>query len=176
MLNSRIELIIVDVVLLTIVVLLSFLLFNKFSTYQTTTNSQISRENVGDVSPTDVPTGVMTKGDLSYIIVTVNDENSQISLTDDAGKKVGEVSIEEPISDALGQSTNTVGSLNTLNFAKPASGIYSLDVTLTKDSYIDIYLYDEGKGTLTKTINGKKGDNQIKINFDKANASNSSAE
>lgn len=169
----RTVLILVDLVLFLVVVILSFLVINTILTSPGSANQKVG-EKVKETLPTAIPKKDSKKADLSYIIITINDENSQLNLTDQVGKKVGEVSIEEPVQDISGTSKNTVGALNTLYFAKPSSGIYFLYVTLTKDSYIDIYLYDEGKGTLTKTINGKKGESQFKINFDKENANNSS--
>lgn len=174
--QSKGLLLLVDTILVFTVFLLSFMIFAKIS--EKTKQTIIENPAESFVTPTQGLGRESEKSgaDVSYIVVTVTDRNSSIELINEEDERVGTTYIEGPIADPLGELTNTAEPINTYNLAKPASGYYALNVNLTKDSYIDIYLYDRDGESKINTIEGRKGEMNFAIDFDKNNVENSMVE
>ncbi len=118
--------------------------------------------------------------DLSYMMLVV-DSHVEITLLDPVGDQVGEIELEEPISDPENDSNNNVGSLKILYLPKPESGEYELNLSSTTGgSYVlDQYYYDENGEMHVITSTGllDEGDTNIYlVNYDKDEISNTTSE
>lgn len=116
--------------------------------------------------------------DLSYIMIRV-DGDAKVILTNANGIEVGEQKIEEPIRDPKGQSISAAKLLNALDYSKPKSSQYTLQVIASnKDKFVlDVYFYDREGKVNTKTFTERLV-NEVNyiIKFDKNNSANSSIE
>lgn len=109
--------------------------------------------------------------DLSYLIFAV-DSDVNIHLFDESGQQKGVEVLEEPIDDIEQLSTNLVGPLKVIYFAKPESGNYTLTIdSPSSNTYqLDGYIYDQDDGTklfTRKSIVGHSNNDTYEISFDK---------
>lgn len=122
-------------------------------------------------------TYVPSNSDLSYMIFAV-DPTVDMKLYDGQGNELDSAAVEFPIGDPLQLSTNLVGPLKFIQFAKPESGEYVLKVSANSsvNYLLDGYMYDEGDGTKLFTEKGVVGEGNediYNISFHKQNVDES---
>lgn len=122
-------------------------------------------------------TYVPSNSDLSYMIFAV-DPTVDMKLYDGQGNELDSAAVEFPTGDPLQLSTNLVGPLKFIQFAKPESGEYVLKVSANSsvNYLLDGYIYDEGDGTKLFTEKGVVGEGNediYNISFHKQNVDES---
>lgn len=112
-----------------------------------------------------------SSADFSYVLVSV-EELVDINFTDEKGIQLGDVVLEEPISDPAGEATSNAEALNSLYYQKPESGTYYLRLSSPESFNADIYFYDREGRENVKNIKGVGNEDYV-IKYDKENSSNS---
>jgi len=127
-----------------------------------------SFQNISQFAPSNT--------DLSYIMLVV-DENVDIKMFDGDGNEVGDLVIEEPISDPVGEAVSNAKPLKIVYLSKPSSGEYRIEISASeKTSYnLDTYFYDEGGNVNQFSFNEKvnKETDIYYIDFSKNTSSDS---
>lgn len=134
-----------------------------------------SLNNYGDTYSRSI-TFVPAHSDSSYLVFIV-DPNVQIKLKDVQGNIVGETFIEDSVQDELQVSTNLVGPLKALYFAKPPTANYIVEVTSSNATsyFLQGYLYDVNgnvKMFERKDVLAQNNTDTYQINFNKNNSTN----
>lgn len=114
---------------------------------------------------------VKSGADLSYIFIAA-DEKVDISLFNVNGNTVGESAIEQPLTDAMGNSSGR--PMKSFYYQKVKSNKYRLQISGNEDFKFEVYLYDKEGNVNMKSFEVKNyGKKNYEIIFDKENAENS---
>jgi len=127
-----------------------------------------SRNDLSSYGNTFKNLGVFTKSntDLSYIMLTVG-LNTDIEVFDSNNNPVGELFIEEGVSNPTDNS-QTTGELRIVHIPKPASGNYKIILGNSGEFQLKTYIYDKSGEVFIKTDKGTivpEQNKEIILNF-----------